>query len=123
VILWLRKAWAWTKKYWKYLLFPVGILVGIIGMLIGKKKDLGDVVAPKEVETESERNRANEQARREAEEAQRARDQKVKELEEQHAETLEKLTEKQKERVEELREDPDKHNEFLLQVGKEVRGG
>lgn len=116
----LMKAWAWIKKYWKYLLFPVGIIVGILGVL-SRRKDVGDVVAPKEVETEGEREAANAEAKKKAEEAEAAKKKAVEDLEREHADTIDKLTDEQREKVEELREDPDKLNEFLLGVGKEIR--
>lgn len=120
-MLFLRKVWGWLKKYWKYLLFPVGIVLGILGVL-AKRKDLGDIVAPKEVETEEERDEANAEATRLSEQAKIVRDAKVEFLKREHAETIEELTDKQKAQVDELEEDPDALNEFLLGVGKEIRG-
>ncbi len=121
ILLFLRKVWSWLKKYWKYLLFPVGIVLGILAM-ISKKKDVGDIVAPKEVETEGERNQANAEARELSEEAKVERDEKVSKVKRKHFETVMKLTDKQKAEVSELEKDPEELNEYLLNVGKEIRG-
>ena len=121
-LLFLRKVWTWIKKYWKYLLFPVGIVLGIIAMVSGRRR-VGNVVAPGELETEGERTQANEEAQQKAREAAEAKKKAVESLEREHADTIKKLTDQQKKEVDGLRGDPDKLNEFLLGVGKEVRGG
>jgi hypothetical protein len=121
VLLFLRRVWTWLKKYWKYLLFPVGILLGVLGML-SKRKDLGDVVAPKEVETEGERDQANQEAKELSAEAKAERDEKVMEIGREHLGTVMKLTDEQKVKARELVDDPEQLNEYLLDVGKEIRG-
>ena len=117
----LRKVWAWVKRYWRYLLFPVGIVLGIVSMLASRREVV--VTSPSEV-TEAEKERllaaAEAHAKKAALEKERAA--KVKEIEQAYRDTLDRLTEEQKGQVEELREDPDKLNEFLLQVGKDIRG-
>jgi hypothetical protein len=87
-----------------------------------KRKDIGDVVAPKEVETEGERDAANEEARQKDREALEERDKKVMEVRKEHAETIKELTDKQKAQADVLSFDPDLLNEYLLNVGKEIRG-
>lgn len=121
VLLFLRKVWAWLKKYWKWLLFPVGLVLGILTMIF-KDKDLGDVVAPKEVETEEERDKANDEAKALSDEAKAERDEKVMEVGRKHLETVMKLTDDQKAKARELVDDPGELNEYLLNVGKEIRG-
>ena len=119
-LIFLHKVWAWLKKYWKWLLFPVGILLGILSMLGGKK--IGNVVAPEAVKAEEERIKHELEAQKKAEQAEALRKGKVEFIEREHAKTLEKLTDDQKARVEELREDPDELNGFLIGVGKDIRG-
>ena len=119
VFLW--KVWAWIKKYWKYLLFPVGIVLGILAVIF-KRKDLGKVVAPKEVETEGERDTANAEAKKKAEDAAKAKKKAIQHIVMEHADTIGELTQEQLEKVGELEGDPDALNEFLLGVGKEIRG-
>jgi hypothetical protein len=121
-ILFLHRVWAWLKKYWKYLLFPVGLILGAIAMFSGRR-EVGDVVAPGEVETEDERTKASDEAKAKAAAAAESKRKALEDIEREHFETLEKLTKDQRAQVKELREDPDKLNEFLLGVGKEVRGG
>lgn len=117
--MWLLTAWRWLKKYWMWLLFPVGIFVFIVGRLTARR--LPDVVAPEIVEAEENRRRAQEEADRQVEEAEAEREQKLDEIREEHAETVSKLTEAQKEKAAELVDDPEKLNEFLTNVGREVR--
>lgn len=116
----LCKIWGWLKKYWKWLLFPVGIVLGILALV--NKDRIKDVVAPEAVKAEEDRIKHELEARKRAEQAEQERKAAVEELERRHADTLEKLTEGQKAQVEELRENPDKLNEFLIGVGKGVRG-
>lgn len=118
-MIWL-KVWAWLKKYWKWLLFPVGILLGILSML-GRKR-IFNVVSPELVEAEKVREEAEEDKRQRIEELEQERSERLEEIERVHADTVSKLTDEQKKRVEELREDPDELNDFLLEVGKDIRG-
>lgn len=117
----LTKVWEWLKKYWKYILFPVGIVLGVIAAVAARRSTPVNVVAPKEVETEPERDAANAAAVQKAKEAEAARDAAIKKVEAEHAATLKVLTDEQKGKVAELQEDPDELNKFLLSVGKSIR--
>lgn len=118
-MIWLFKAWAWLKKNWKYILFPVGILIGL-ATLLGRRKVV--VVAPELVEAEEVRRRADQEAAVQVELAKRNREREVKRIEKEHVMTIAKLTRKQRDELEALREDPDELNSFLLQVGEDIRG-
>lgn len=120
MLLVLKKVWVWVKKYWKYLLFPIGILVGIIGF-IGRRKP--EVIAPELLDAEEKEREINEEAEKRLDEVEEKRRKQVEDVEREHAETIQKLTDEQKEKLEELREDPDELNDFLLEVGKSVRRG
>ena len=120
VVLVLKKVWEWVKKYWMYLLFPVGLVVGIVSML-GRSKTPTPVVAPELLEAERDRLLAEEEAAKKIREAEAKHAAEIKEIEEKYAATIAKLTQEQKERVEELREDPNELNSFLLSVGKSMR--
>ena len=118
--MWLIAAWKWFKKYWMWLLFPVGVLVFIVGRLTAKGPPT--IIAPEVVGAEEERRRAREEADRKAFEAERDRQIKLDKVRERHDELIKDLTDEQQEKVKELEEDPDKLNEFLLDVGRAVRG-
>jgi hypothetical protein len=115
----LHKIWAWLKKYWKWLLFPVGLIIGILTM-IGRRKKI-TVTSPEVTEAEEARKKADEEARKRLQELEEDRREKIENIEKEHADTIRELTEDQRSRLEELREDPDELNEFLLEVGKEIR--
>ena len=117
--MWLIKAWCWLKKYWMWLLFPVGILLFIVGRLTAKP--LLDVVAPELVDAEKNRRRVQEEADKKVEEAEAKREQELDNIRAEHADTVSKLTGEQKEKAKELADDPVKLNEFLISVGREVR--
>lgn len=119
MLLFLGKVWSWVKKNWKWLLLPIGVVIFIIGRITAKRNF--KVVNPELHEADKKKREAQEQADREAQEATKERDEKVSELKKEHAETIKKLTDEQKKRAEELK-DPDELNEFLLEVGKEIRG-
>mgnify|MGYP001244304738 FL=1 len=114
------KAWEWLKKYWMWVLFPIGLLVlGAKGLALLKRP--APVLPPELVgasqTAESERRIAEQRAR----EAETARAQKITQVEAEHLDVIRKLDEEQYKKVEELRDDPDKLNEYLLQVGKDMR--
>jgi len=116
----LKKVWEWLKKYWKYILFPVGIVLGILGALSTRR---AVEVTPSEVgEAEKEKRRAEEEAEEKVREAETKKLQRIQEIEEEHRAVIEQLTEEQQSRVEELRESPEDLNTFLLDVGKQIRG-
>lgn len=117
----MMKVWAWLKRYWKYLLFPVGILLGVLAML-NRRKNLGNIVPPLEVDTEPEREEANREAEEKARKAQVDKERRIEELKKEHAGTLRELTGQQRVRVDELKDDPDALNDYLLEVGRGIRG-
>ena len=116
----LRKVWGWLKRYWRYILFPVGIVLGIIAAL-SRPRDV-TVTPPEVVEAEKDKREAQAEADEEAQAAKEETAHRVAEVEREHARTIKELNEGQKAWVEELRDDPDKLNEFLLGVGKDIRG-
>jgi hypothetical protein len=113
------KVWAWLKANWKWLLFPVGLLV--LGYeLYARRKP--DVISPGSVAAAAAAAKAQELAAKKAAEAEAARAKRVEELKKVHDDTIQKLTDEQKAHVEELVDDPAKLNEYLLDVGKQIRG-
>lgn len=113
------KVWAWLKANWKWLLFPIGILLLVIGWFSGKRID---VVSPGSVAASDAARKARDEAERKAKEAEAARAKRIEELKKEHDATIQKLTDEQKGKVEELLDDPDELNKYLLDVGKRMRG-
>ena len=118
---WLTlKAWPWLKKNWKWLLFPLGILIFIVGY--GTRKQ-SVVVAPELLGAAEDKKKAEEKAAGEITEAKEDRDKQLAEIEKEHADVVAKLTQGQKEQLEELKKDPEKLNKFLIDLGKSIREG
>lgn len=115
-LLGLKKVWEWLKRNWKYILFPVGILLALFAY-----RRRPDVIAPRLLEAEEARKKAAEEAEKKIQKAREERDKRIEEIEKEHSSTVSKLTDEQRSRLEELREDPDELNSFLLGVGKEIR--
>jgi hypothetical protein len=101
MILFLKKAWEWIKKYWKWLLFPVGILAAIISFVIGRSSR--DTIPPTPIpDLGKEGEEALEVAKKAAEE----RDAKLAELRAKHQARLEQMDVEQKKQLEELKDKP-----------------
>lgn len=96
----LSKTWTWFKKYWKWIVFPVGLVSLVISAIAGAKV-LYDVDPNKDKLDE-----ADEHFRRAVEEANTARDQKLLELAEEHQERLDDLSDSQERELESLTEKP-----------------
>lgn len=114
------KVWLWLKKYWKWLAFPIGILVFILGRLTSRK--LPAVIAPELVGAAEVKEKANREAAVELRRVDDERQAKVKQIEEKHSEVISKLTDEQKKQYEAIKADPNEVNNFLLGVGKDIRG-
>ena len=116
---WTLKAWPWLKKYWKWLLFPLGIIIFILGYSSRKKIT---VTSSELLGHAEEKKKLDDEAARQLGTARADRDVKLAGIQKEHEATVAKLTRKQRDEMEELREDPDKLNDFLLGVGKDIRG-
>lgn len=98
---WLKsKFWPWLKKWWKWILFPVGIL-GLVGAAIAGTRVVNTVsVDPKKLDDiEDER-------RQKVSEADAERDAKLQELAEKHQSRLEQISDDQEKELEGLAEKP-----------------
>jgi flagellar biosynthesis component FlhA len=118
-MIFLLKVLAWVKKYWKWLLFPIGVLLFFLGKLTARRPP--DVVAPELVEADKKAEEASREAERKRIEAALERDMVVSELKKEHAEIVSKLTNEQQEKVKEFEKNPAALNRFLLDVGKSAR--
>jgi hypothetical protein len=100
MILVLKKVWAWLKRNWKWILFPVGLLMFIGGIIIAVKSRDTDTPPPPdfgdEVDTLRDRITA----------ANAERDRKLEELRQKNHERLTQLSGDQQKELEELKDKP-----------------
>ena len=106
----LESAWEWVKTHWQWILFPVGILLFILGR--GSKS--AEVITTDPTKKADDRAKV-ERERREAElAAEQARLRaRLDEVHQENAGKLQKLTEEQMGQAAELEQDPEKLNEWL----------
>lgn len=97
--MWWISARIWIKKYWKWVLFPIGILLAVGGFLAGR---FGKPEPP----TPPDFGKDGEEALDAVEEADRRRDERLAELREKNQARLEELSKDQQEELEELEGKP-----------------
>ena len=106
----------WLKKNWKWILFPIAILLIVLAWLRNRQgpapvpvpSDTGTAIALQDVRTEQQIEVAEQQAKEE-----------IKKIEEQHAAAIQTFDAKQKETYEELKQgSPQALTDWLLEVGK-----
>ena len=114
----LQKAWTWLKKYWVWIVFPVGLL-----LLLSKRKTIVNVLDSQLSQHDRFKDEIDEEAARQLEELERKKKIEIEELDRKYLELWDKLTVEQREKADSLKQNPDKLNEFLLEVGKSVREG
>ena len=102
-----------------WLLFPVGILTYLVGRMSVKK--LPDVVAPEVVGAGENLRREREEADRKISEAEQERRLELDKVQQTYEEVLHELTDTQRSKAKELEADPERLNEFLLEVGTQIR--
>lgn len=100
MILVVAKVWGWLKRNWKWILFPVGFLVFVGGILIAAKSRDTDSLLPPDLGEEGE-DLADEILVAVAE-----RDRQLEELLVKHHERLEELDGDQRKELEELKKKP-----------------
>lgn len=122
IIPWYLKAWGWLKRNWKWLILPVGIVLFLIGRFSKKTREF-EVVSPALSGVDEKREKLMVDLTDDVEIVEKEKVEKLKKIDEEHAETVKKLTSDQKREADNLRDDPDELLEFLLGVGKDVRGG
>jgi len=115
---WFTLAKAWLKKNWKWLVFPVGIALYLLGYYAHKKPV---VVAPESVGAAAVKEQAKEEAKKSEAQAEEERLLNLATITNEHANTIKHLTDEQKEKAKELSADPVKLNDFLIDVGKSIR--
>lgn len=110
-------AWAWLKKNWKWVVFPLGILVWLAKNFFMRPT----VVSPELVQHMEERARIDEEARVRAAQAELARNAQVTKVEEKHDAQVAGLNAEAVRTSKELQGDPVKLNDFLKKVGADAR--
>jgi hypothetical protein len=118
---WLAKAWAWLKANWKAVLLGIATLG--IGLVVGKAlRKPQKVVNPELVGADKAKRSIQEEEDARILKATEERAERLGEVEKEHAETIKALTDKQRSEADEFKDDPVKLNEYLLGVGKDIRG-
>ena len=118
--LWFAGAWLWLKKYWHWLLFPVGVLLFVLGRLGAKKAPIV-VVDSELVGHQKVVEQANEAAAQAQQEAAKNASVELGGIEAHHTAAVDEVGRAQTAEVEAARGDLDKTNEMLKQLGRDVR--
>lgn len=111
--------WAWLKKWWKVLVFPIGILLWFAGKAMGKTTI--KVASPELVEHMELRQKLDEEAATKRAEASVERDSSVRAIEKEHAAKVSAAQADATARVPELQQSPDSLTAFLKKAGKDAR--
>lgn len=94
------KIWEWLKKNWKWVLFPIGILLSVLGWLLwwrrGKKDDT----------TSTTTDAAADQAVKDTAQAQEDKEKALKELEQKHGQKLAVMTDEQRKEYDRVKQKP-----------------
>lgn len=117
--IWLSKAWAWLKKYWQWLLFPVGILLYVIGRSSAKTNVT--VVSPGLTEHEAVKDKLDTEAARQKQQADREAQRQLSDIEMQRRVAEDVETNRQVSEIKEAQGDPQAVNDLLKKVGKDIR--
>jgi CO dehydrogenase/acetyl-CoA synthase beta subunit len=85
----MTKIWEWLKKNWKWVLFPVGILLSLLGWFLWWRAKLKDDVVSTTPDAVAD------QAVKDTVQAQEDKDKALKDLEHQHVQKLSEMTDEQ----------------------------
>lgn len=96
----LTKIWGWLKRNWKWVLFPVGLLMFIGGIIIAATSRDTDIPDPPDFGKEGE------DLAKEIAEAAAERDRQLEELRVKNQQRLEQLDADQQKELEELKDKP-----------------
>jgi len=94
------KVWEWLKKNWKWIVFPVGICLALLGWYLWWTKSPPDDV------NSSTTNDAADQAIKDTNDAIDNKEKALEELEEKHGEKLAAMTDEQRAEFEEVKKKP-----------------
>lgn len=112
---WAAAAWAWLKKWWKWLLPVVGAALWLFGRL--SKKSEVVVVSPELIDYEKIARQAEAQAQGKALAAAAARDKKIDIVDRDYDAVIKKMDEADERKKQALANDPVALNQFLKEIG------
>lgn len=93
----IHAVWAWLRKYWKWLLFPVGISMAAASYIAGSLSRSRPVISGTPTEV------AAQKLFEQVVKSQANRDAKLEDLKKQHADKLVNISKEQQEEMEKLR--------------------
>lgn len=97
----MTKVWEWLKKNWKWIVFPVGVLMSVLGWFLwwrGRPK--------KDENTGTTTDAAADQALKDTVQAQEDKEKALKELEQKHGEKLSTMSDEQRAEFEKMKQKP-----------------
>lgn len=92
--------WAWLKKNWRWVVFPVGILTAVMGWFLWWRAPQGDDETS--TTTDADANKAV----RDIFKAQDVKEAAIKDLEEEHVKKISSMTDEQRAEFEEVKKKP-----------------
>lgn len=116
---WPVQAWAWVKRNWKWLLFPIGVLAYVVGRATAKTNVT--VVSPGLVEHEEVKNKLDAEAAQKKHEADVQATEQLAAIETARKAAVDAERQKQVSRIDEVQGSPEKVTDLLKQIGKDIR--
>jgi len=116
---WALQAWPWFQKNWRWVLFPIGILLLVLGWT---RRTSVTVAGSSLLEADQNAKKLADQAAIKTQEAATLRDIKVDEADHALNVTVEAVQAHEKADAPVLAQDPDALNQALLAIGKQQRG-
>jgi len=116
---WALQAWPWFQKNWRWVLFPIGILLLVLGWT---RRTSVTVAGSSLLEADQNAKKLADQAAIKTQEAATLRDIKVDEADHALNVTVEAIQAHEKADAPVLAQDPDALNQALLAIGKQQRG-
>jgi len=116
---WMFLTKEWLKKYWKWLLLPLGVLLWLLGRATARKTVVvtsGALAQADEAKTEIDAKAASRVREADGKEAAQLAG-----ISAQHSAAVASETQRLVDAAEEAQGDPDKVNDLLRQVGKDMR--
>ena len=106
----LKKAWEWLKTHWQWVLFPIGIVLFVLGRLSTQR----DVITTDPTAKADDRAKAEEERRKQEQDAaDAALKAHLEAVREEHREKLQALTDDQLNHAAALEDDPEALNTWL----------